>query len=181
MDGKSWNLYGPVPIELSMGLDSLLAGGKRRAELREILGERGLESERYRAPELLGKGGMGAVYAAVDGVLGREVAVKIALRSDELDDLSRFLTEARVMAGLSHPAIIRVNDLGLDAEGLPRYRALRTELGELERANRAARREVRALKRRVARLRDDPGAVEAIARDELGMLREGETLFQFEP
>lgn len=68
----------------------------------------------------------------------------------------------------------------LDAEGLPRYRALRAELRAVRFSNAATRREVRALKRRVERLRADPSAVERIARDELGMLREGETLFQFE-
>ena len=67
----------------------------------------------------------------------------------------------------------------MDAEGLPRYRAMRAELVELRRANQGARREIRALKRRVERLRSDPSAVEGIARDDLGMLREGETLFQF--
>ena len=68
----------------------------------------------------------------------------------------------------------------LDAEGLPRYRALRAELQEIRQSNAAARREVRTLKRRVEALRVDPAAVERIARDELGMIRTGEMLFQFE-
>lgn len=68
-----------------------------------------------------------------------------------------------------------------DAEGLPRYRALRGEVRDLHRANAETRREVRSLKRRVERLRVDPAAVERIARDELGMVRDDELLFQFDP
>ena len=68
----------------------------------------------------------------------------------------------------------------LDREGLPRYRALSSELRELRASNAATRREVRVLKGHVERLRVDPSAVERIARDELGMVRQGEFLFQFE-
>lgn len=82
--------------------------------------------------------------------------------------------------GLLGLALVAVPLRILDDEGLPRYRALRAELGEVRRANAATRHEIRALKRRVERLRDDPAAVEAIARDELGMLRDGEMLFQFD-
>ncbi len=67
----------------------------------------------------------------------------------------------------------------LDEEGLPRYRALRAELRQVREANRRARREVRNLQRSVHRLRQDPAAIERIARDELGMLRDDEILFQF--
>ncbi|MBN1655601.1 MAG: septum formation initiator family protein [Deltaproteobacteria bacterium] len=67
----------------------------------------------------------------------------------------------------------------LDEQGLPRYRALRTELYKVQKANQRMRREVRDLQQTVQRLRSDPVAVERIARDELGMIREGEILFQF--
>lgn len=67
----------------------------------------------------------------------------------------------------------------LDEQGLPRYRALRSELADIRSANERARREVRLLKATVERLRDDPAEIERIARDELGMLREGELMFQF--
>lgn len=76
-------------------------------------------------------------------------------------------------------ALVAVPVRILDDEGLPRYRALRNELSALREANAATRRDIRALKRRVERLRHDPDAIESVARDELGMLREGETLFQF--
>lgn len=68
----------------------------------------------------------------------------------------------------------------LDEQGLPRYRALRTELNQVQKANQRMRREVRDLQRIVQKLRTDPLAIERIARDELGMVRDGEILFQFQ-
>ena len=61
---------------------------------------------------------MGQVWAAVDTVLGRQVAVKI-LRDDLVDSpvfLERFRAEARHTAGLSHPGIANVFDYGEDRE-----------------------------------------------------------------
>jgi cell division protein FtsB len=68
----------------------------------------------------------------------------------------------------------------LDEQGLPRYRALRAELNQVQKANQRMRREVRDLQQTVRRLRTDPLAIERIARDELGMVRDGEILFQFQ-
>lgn len=67
----------------------------------------------------------------------------------------------------------------LDEEGLPRYRALRAELRRVRQSNERVRREVRDMKRAVEDLRSDPVTIERIARDELGMLRQDELLFQF--
>ena len=67
----------------------------------------------------------------------------------------------------------------LQAEGLPRYRALRNELSETREHNSRVRREVADLQQQVERLRNDPLALERIARDELGMLRSDEIVFQF--
>ena len=76
-------------------------------------------------------------------------------------------------------AIVSVPLLVLDQRGLPRYRALRDEQASLARDNDALRLEVRALARDVEALRSDESSVERIARDELGMVRPGEILFQF--
>ncbi len=76
-------------------------------------------------------------------------------------------------------AIVSVPVHILESEGLPRYRALRAELRQTQQTNERMRREVAALKRQVERLRSDPRALERIARDELGMLRRDEILFQF--
>lgn len=67
----------------------------------------------------------------------------------------------------------------LDEQGLPRYQALRTELRRVRQSNDRIRSEVAELQRTVEDLRSDPVMIERIARDELGMLREDELLFQF--
>ena len=70
--------------------------------------------------ELLGQGGMGAVYKAKQKGLDRFVALKI-LPPDAGRDASfaeRFLREARALAKLSHPNIVGVHDVGQTADGL---------------------------------------------------------------
>lgn len=67
----------------------------------------------------------------------------------------------------------------LDAQGLPRYRALKAELVKVKADNATTSREVRDLARQVEALKTDPAALERVARDELGMVREGEIVFQF--
>jgi len=73
---------------------------------------------RYRIAELLGSGGMGQVYKAVDPVLGRQVAVKV-LRpelSGDPERLGRFLHEARAASALNHPNILTIHEAG-DQDG----------------------------------------------------------------
>ena len=63
--------------------------------------------------ELLGKGGMGAVYRARQKRLDREVALKVLLPSKNPPDVrGLFATEARAMAKLSHPNVVVVHDFG---------------------------------------------------------------------
>jgi serine/threonine protein kinase/Tol biopolymer transport system component len=65
---------------------------------------------RYHVLDLLGAGGMGRVYRALDATLGREVAIKglsDAFRGDSRS-LRRFEREARVLATLSHPNIAAI-------------------------------------------------------------------------
>lgn len=81
--------------------------------------------------------------------------------------------------GLLVLSIVSVPISILDDQGLPRYRALKDELAEVERVNDRLRRDVELLGREVGGLRSDPEAVERIARDELGMIRHDEILFQF--
>ena len=76
------------------------------------------EEGRYQARELLGRGGMGEVWLAVDRRIGREVALKIATgRPGDGAGLARFLREARVQAQLEHPGVVPVHDLGTRADG----------------------------------------------------------------
>ena len=76
-------------------------------------------------------------------------------------------------------AIIFVPLRVLDPEGLPRYQMLHTELLEVEANNARMRQEVEQLTQRVDGLKHSPAAIERIARDELGMVRDREIIFQF--
>jgi serine/threonine protein kinase len=64
---------------------------------------------RYRVVRQLGKGGMGAVYEAIDLRLGHTVALKQALTAD-VELWKQFEREARLMARLNHPVLPRVSD-----------------------------------------------------------------------
>ena len=79
---------------------------------------------RYNILELIGEGGMSNVYRAHDARLKREVAFKVILSLRRMSEkhLKRFEREARVLAQLSHPNIIKIYDYG-EHEGLPSYRA----------------------------------------------------------
>ena len=75
---------------------------------------------RYRLDKEIARGGMGVVYQAFDTALEREVALK-ALPSQlasQSEFARRFRQEARVLARLSHPNIVRVYDLVEDGEQL---------------------------------------------------------------
>jgi serine/threonine-protein kinase len=67
----------------------------------------------YRIQRSLGAGGMGVVYLAEDERLGRNVALKL-LRSNSSDPSARLrlVREARIAAGVSHPLICQVFELG---------------------------------------------------------------------
>ena len=68
----------------------------------------------YEIVSALGAGGMGEVYRAHDGRLGRDVAVKVlpAGLSADPERLRRFEQEARASAALNHPNILAVYDIG---------------------------------------------------------------------
>lgn len=77
---------------------------------------------RYRVIEALGQGGMGTVYRVFDVELGREVALKV-LREPAPDPSAaeRLWAEARVIAGLDHPGIAAVHDVGKLSDGRVYY------------------------------------------------------------
>ena len=80
-----------------------------------ILSAGAVLQNRYRVVRQLGRGGMGAVYEAVDERLGVTVALKEALSTG--DHLRRqFDREARMLAQLHHPALPRVSDYFLEGE-----------------------------------------------------------------
>jgi serine/threonine protein kinase/tetratricopeptide (TPR) repeat protein len=73
--------------------------------------ERGETVGRFVLLGLLGRGGMGEVYAAYDPELDRKVAVKL-LRARSSDGESRLLREAQAIAKLSHPNVVVVYEVG---------------------------------------------------------------------
>ena len=72
---------------------------------------------RYQLLSLLGAGGMGEVYRARDERLARDVAVKVLpdLLSTDHERLRRFEQEARAAGSLSHPNVLTVHDIGVEA------------------------------------------------------------------
>jgi cell division protein FtsB len=94
---------------------------------------------------------------------------------------SRFVQalERALPIGLLTVALVGVPVLVLAPEGLPRMRALEKELAGVNEENTQLKRDVAKLRVEVDKLRDDPKAVERIARDELGLVRKSEIVFQF--
>jgi tRNA A-37 threonylcarbamoyl transferase component Bud32 len=74
----------------------------------------------YRVERMIGRGGMGVVYEAVQTSVKRRVALKV-LRPELADDpefAERFRREARLQASLEHPHVLEVYDVGESDEGL---------------------------------------------------------------
>ena len=81
------------------------------------------DCQRFRVLRPHARGGIGAVFVALDTELHREVAVKQILDSHVDDPVSRarFMLEAEVTGGLEHPGIVPVYSLGADLDGHPYY------------------------------------------------------------
>ena len=104
---------------------------------------------KYDAIDVIGRGGMGVVYKAIDPRLDRQVAIKMITSGfiDNPDLLRRFFREAQSLGSRQHPNIVTVYDLGdfrgnpymvmefMDGEGLDTVLAGRRQLGALEKTN----------------------------------------------
>jgi cell division protein FtsB len=77
-------------------------------------------------------------------------------------------------------SLIAVPVLVLEPQGMPRMRALDKELKDVESENAELRRDVGRLRTEVKELRENPAAVERIAREQLGLVRKTEVVFQFD-
>jgi len=83
---------------------------------------------RYRIEGELGRGGMGLVYAGTDVHLGRPIAIKVLRPRDPTESLAAytvreqwFSREALLLAGLDHPGIVSIHDVGRGPHGEPAY------------------------------------------------------------
>lgn len=80
-------------------------------------------SNRYEIREQIGKGGLGAVYKALDTQLQREVAIKRVLSTDKATEeevqeaANKLIAEAQTLSSLNHPNIVTIFDVGQDEEG----------------------------------------------------------------
>ncbi len=84
----------------------------------------------YEILEPIGKGGMGEVYRARDGKLGRDVAIKVLPDefAQDTERLKRFQREAKVLASLNHPNIAAI--YGLEHSESTHYLVLELVPGE---------------------------------------------------
>jgi serine/threonine protein kinase/tetratricopeptide (TPR) repeat protein len=78
---------------------------------------------RFRVLRPHARGGLGAVFVALDAELNREVALKEILdkHADDPASRKRFLMEAEITGGLEHPGVVPVYGLGTYADGRPFY------------------------------------------------------------
>ncbi len=81
------------------------------------------DGQRFRVLRPHARGGLGAVFVALDAELHREVALKQILEqhADDPVSRSRFLLEAEITGGLEHPGIVPVYGLGTYGDGRPYY------------------------------------------------------------
>jgi serine/threonine protein kinase len=80
-------------------------------------------SKRYEIRDQIGKGGLGAVYKALDTQLQREVAIKRVLSTSAANEAevkeaaAKLIAEAQTLSSLNHPNIVTVFDVGQDDQG----------------------------------------------------------------
>ncbi len=120
--------------ELTVTIAKFASGSsERRSEptVNDRAGTAKSDGHRFRIVRPHAKGGLGAVFVALDAELHREVALKQIHDShaDDPDSRHRFVMEAEITGGLEHPGIVPVYGLGTYADGRPYY-AMRFIRGE---------------------------------------------------
>ncbi len=107
---------------VATGQDSTQNDGADRTASYAV-GESTNLGQRFRVLRPHARGGLGAVFVALDGEFNREVALKQILdrHADDPSSRQRFLLEAEITGGLEHPGIVPVYGLGAHANGRPFY------------------------------------------------------------
>lgn len=77
--------------------------------------EEPVEVGRYLVQRSLGRGGMGAIFLAIDQELARPVAIKVLHAANDNSAFRRFRQEALAVARLSHPNVVQIYEVGFDA------------------------------------------------------------------
>ena len=79
-----------------------------------MLSEGMMLANRYEVIDKVGTGGMSDVYKAKDHILGRNVAIKVLKQEfgEDINFVTKFRTEAQAAAGLEHPNIVNIYDVG---------------------------------------------------------------------
>lgn len=84
--------------------------------VKQVLGRKGSNGDRYIIASEIARGGMGAVLRAVDCDIRREVALKFLLDQSNPGRTMRFIEEAQITGQLEHPNIVPVHELGIDGQ-----------------------------------------------------------------
>jgi serine/threonine-protein kinase len=118
---ESLAALGDPQIELALTQVGTGIDADRTASL--AVGTATADGQRFRVLRPHAKGGLGAVFVALDTELHREVALKQILEkhADVPVSRARFLLEAEITGGLEHPGIVPVYGLGHYADGRPYY------------------------------------------------------------
>jgi tetratricopeptide (TPR) repeat protein/tRNA A-37 threonylcarbamoyl transferase component Bud32 len=114
---------GDPEIEATIGHVGSTEGGDAECTASYAVGTTTGDGQRFRVLRPHARGGLGAVFVALDAELNREVALKQILdqHADDPTSRARFLLEAEVTGGLEHPGIVPVYGLGTYADGRPFY------------------------------------------------------------
>jgi hypothetical protein len=106
--------FGEYWPELSQRLTTRAAAGTEQDEGRPRV-------DGYSLTRVIGRGGFGQVYEACQTSLNRQVAIKV-LRAESAQSpqiIQRFISEAMLLARLSHPQIVQVHEAGTTADNCP--------------------------------------------------------------
>ncbi len=109
----------PAPTDAPALRTSSIVFSETVAETPEPAGGAARIEMDFEVLRVLGRGGMGVVYAARQGALEREVALKtpVGVEPGQASLEQRFVAEAIVTAGLDHPNVVPVHELGRDVHG----------------------------------------------------------------